>query len=362
MIIKSVEIEGFWGKYKAVSNFNQDVNIFVGLNGTGKTTFINLIVGVLLVDIQQLQKLQFTSINIRLIDPNKKNIGKNINVVIEPAETNYLKVFKYKVGTYVYRVYADLRYRPSMPEREVLYRMATNIREQYTNLKIELSKLIEISQISVYRQSSNKPIDADNRQKITAVDERLQQLLQKFAIYQLKLEAELNEESKSFQKKIISSLLYAQEFDTFNIENLNTVANTDLNTEENKLSQAFEELGIKNQTKQITNHINKLRDAINGIKQAINGKEANEFDIELSDAFALPLISRTNKIIDLLNISEETKKKITEPRRKFFAILREFMPNKEFDYDNKTSKLTFSLNKSKSLILEWLDLSSGDIW
>ena len=60
------------GRTKAVASFFRDVTIFIGLNGTGKTTFINLISAVLTVDIFQLSSLQFEEITINLIDPLKK--------------------------------------------------------------------------------------------------------------------------------------------------------------------------------------------------------------------------------------------------------------------------------------------------
>jgi predicted ATPase len=41
--LKNVDIKSFWGQYSIVSDFNPDVNIFIGRNGTGKTTFINIL-------------------------------------------------------------------------------------------------------------------------------------------------------------------------------------------------------------------------------------------------------------------------------------------------------------------------------
>jgi predicted ATP-dependent endonuclease of OLD family len=51
MIIKDVEVKGFWWRTTATAKFHDDVTIFIGLNGTGKTTFINLISSVLTVDL-----------------------------------------------------------------------------------------------------------------------------------------------------------------------------------------------------------------------------------------------------------------------------------------------------------------------
>ncbi|EDC1217802.1 ATP-binding protein, partial [Salmonella enterica] len=36
--LSSVKIEGFWGRLNASCSFNEDVNIIIGRNGTGKTT------------------------------------------------------------------------------------------------------------------------------------------------------------------------------------------------------------------------------------------------------------------------------------------------------------------------------------
>jgi energy-coupling factor transporter ATP-binding protein EcfA2 len=45
--IKTVEIKGLWGKYLLEWDLNPDVNILAGINGSGKSTVLNLIAGVL---------------------------------------------------------------------------------------------------------------------------------------------------------------------------------------------------------------------------------------------------------------------------------------------------------------------------
>jgi len=80
VIIDSVEVHGFWGNKRAFAKFNQDVTIFVGRNGTGKTTFVNLIAAVISVDITQLSILQFDSVKIKLVDRKyKKKSGHSIS-------------------------------------------------------------------------------------------------------------------------------------------------------------------------------------------------------------------------------------------------------------------------------------------
>lgn len=359
MLIKDVEVKGFWGRATATASFFTDVTIFIGLNGTGKTTFINLISAVLTVDLFQLSSLQFEEITINLIDPNKRSKRK-ITVINsqEESSTSAFNVYKYKVGTNTYTVSLtpDARFKRPITEREVFLRfLSPEVRRQYSALKQEISGFVEVSQISVYRQVSNENLEADPRQRVTAVDERLQQLFERFSRYQLKLETQLNERSTLFQQEALGSLLYNEEFDEFNSERLNEVSEIDLETQEEKLSKAFKELGIKGMSEQISNHINKLREALQGLK-ASNEEES----VSVDDVFALPLIYRTNKIIDALNKSEEDKRKIVEPRQKFFDTLQSFMTNKKFQYDNKRSVLYFSLDSVSNELFPWSSLSSGE--
>lgn len=356
MLIKDVEIKGFWGRSQATASFFTDVTIFIGLNGTGKTTFINLIAAVLTVDLIQLGNIQFDEITINLVELSKKT--KRKITVLNKQETSVpFSIYEYKVGTRVYNVSLSLDARIIRPsgERETIRYLSPDTRREYLSLKKEISNLVEISQISVYRQVSSESFDTDSRQRSTAVDERLQQLFERFSRYQLKLETQLNERSTRFQQEALASLLYNEEFDEFNSQRLKNISEFDLETQGDKLSSAFKELGIRGKTEQIDKHINKLRDAVKGLKES-----TEKGTVSVDDVFALPLIYRTNRIIDLLNTSEEDKRKITEPRQKFFDTLQSFMTNKKFQYDNKMGALFFTLDNVDDEVLPWSSLSSGE--
>jgi predicted ATPase len=359
MLIKDIEVKGFWGHTKAAASFFKDVTIFIGLNGTGKTTFINLISAVLTVDLFQLNSLQFEEITINLIEPNKKSKRKiTVANTQEPSNSfNGYSIYEYKVGTKTYTVYLtpDARLKKPLNEKESFRYLSPDIRRQYISLKREISSLVEISQISVYRQVTSESFEFDPRQRATAVDERLQQLFERFSRYQLKLETQLNERSTRFQQDALASLLYNEEFDEFNSHRLQDISEMDLETQSDRLSSAFRELGIQGKSEQITKHINKLRDALKDLKES-----TQKGSVSVNNVFALPLIYRTNRIIDLLNQSEEDKKKIIEPRQKFFDTLRDFMTNKKFQYDNKIGGLFFSLDGVENDIFSWFSLSSGE--
>jgi predicted ATPase len=357
MIIENVEIKGFWGTQKASAIINDDVTIFIGLNGTGKTTFVNLIAASLSLDIIQLSNIQFNEIIIKLRDPVQKS-KKTIKVLNLSQENYTFNSFEYKISNQTYHIFAEARTtsrggRIIIDKLDQYRRIPAHLREEYLQLKNELSSLIEVSQISVYRQSYNIDFEGDPRLRTSAVDERLQQLFEKFARYQLKLETRLNEISNKFQKEVVASLLYSEAFDDFNIETFHP--DIDLKEQSEKLSIAFKELGIQGKQQNIEKHLTKIADAIGALKKASKHKI-----YQAKDVLALPLIYRTNYIIDLLNQSEKEKNEIIEGRQKFFNTLENFMFNKKFYYDNKTSELSFSLKPNDQERLSWTSLSSGE--
>ena len=349
MIIESVEIDGFWGNKKAFAKLNQDVTIFIGLNGTGKSTFVNLIAATLSLDILQLSNLQFKKIRIKLIDTETKK-QRTIKVSKQIVDDSIgLEIYEYKISQKSYQLFADPRI---IKNRDRLEFYSRHTREEQIKLKKELFTLVEVSQISVYRQSYDKTLEFDPRQRISAVDERLRQLFEKFARYQLKLETRLNELSKKFQQDTVSSLLYNQQFDKFDLEikELNQINVEELSE---KLYLAFQQLGIQDKNKDIEKHVHKMEVAINSLK-------SESKKVAVKDALALPLIYRTNHIINSLNKSEKEKSIITESRRNFFETIHNFMPDKQFFYDNKTSELSFHIGKDSNDFFSWTTLSSGE--
>ncbi|MBD2580278.1 AAA family ATPase [Oscillatoria sp. FACHB-1406] len=347
MIIESVNIEGFWGNKKVVAKFNQDVSIFIGLNGTGKSTFVNLIAATLSLDLIQLNSLQFDSIIIKLIDRKTKR-RRTITLTKQRSDDNLgFNIYEYKLGNRLYRLAEPRIFKRSRVEQ--YQRLPPYAREEQFKLKRELSNLVEVSQLSVYRQTYDESLEYDPRQRISAVDERLRQLFEKFSRYQLKIETRLNEISKKFQQDAVSSLLYNEKFDKFN-SRFNKLNEINLEDLKDKLYLAFQELGIQDKNQELENHLKKIEEAREGLKTAL----------QADDVLALPLIYRTNHIIDSLNQSEKEKNTVIEDRQNFFKTLHTFMKNKNFLYDNKTGELLFNIEREGSQKFAWTALSSGE--
>jgi ABC-type lipoprotein export system ATPase subunit len=76
--IKKVEIKKLWNKYDIEWNLNEDVNILAGINGSGKTTILNLIAGTMLG--------KFEKCITNLIDSVKITFNNNQNLQNTPEE------------------------------------------------------------------------------------------------------------------------------------------------------------------------------------------------------------------------------------------------------------------------------------
>ena len=62
--IKHIHIYGLWGVKDIETSFNQDVNIFIGANGTNKTIFLSLLEAALTADIKTLGSIEFSRIEV----------------------------------------------------------------------------------------------------------------------------------------------------------------------------------------------------------------------------------------------------------------------------------------------------------
>src|SRR5687768_15646709 len=72
--IESIDISGFWVNHKISMKFYPDVNFLIGVNGTGKTTVVNLIAAVLSADFDTLDRIEFSRIVVRLKSKDSRAI------------------------------------------------------------------------------------------------------------------------------------------------------------------------------------------------------------------------------------------------------------------------------------------------
>ena len=318
--INRVSIKKLWGVKNISTTFDKHVNIFIGANGSSKTTFLNLIEATLLCDISTLACIEFETIEIELLSDHV-TIIKLSKIINDDMPT-----IKYFFNKAEYEIPCnEMIYRPYRS-----YHLKYN--ESYLYIKQELSKLINISWLSINRDNTSsfeydRTRDSVERIK-NMVDIKLQELLKKLIVYQLQLESEANKSANKFKEDSLSLMLYDESVDVYKKDNLMQIMMTDADLMKKDLYKAYSVLGVaKDKNKQIQTHIAKIKEVISKIQE--------KREIDINDVYILSLINRTLSIIEISKTHECQIQEIFEPMNKFWKCLKKFMPNKTFVFDKE---------------------------
>lgn len=340
--IHSVEIDGFWQRLNAKCTFNNDVNIIIGRNGTGKTTFMNILTSILSVDLEGINNNDFKTAELVLRDGRR---NKKIRVVKKESLSSPFLVIEYQVSSKKYSLRVinteDRRMSASYRRRAV---------EESEELRGVLGSLVSLSSLSVYRLRNGEDFEVRDKyglKLINPIDFRLNQLLQNLTKYQLDLSQQAREIASDLQKDVLASILYGK-------EDLDDVYAFDFEKEREKtnLISAYSQLNAMdlNIRKKITYHVENIDKTISAIKST------RENDSKLNIDFrSLEAHRKTQKIIKMSLSSKVLTEKIFAPIDLFLLTLKEFIIDKDFSF--VAGELTIK-NSGGNIASE--DLSSGE--
>jgi len=349
-VIKRVEIDGFWGALNLRTDFHSNVNVFIGHNGTGKTTFINILQAILTVDLDLLQTLQFDQVRLWLISHKKP---RKMTVEKLTEDITFDKI-KFKIGRRLF-------YLPLLPKDSDFRRrrMPSKFIEQYSELREAVAKLVNISWLSVHRELLEEEYRETYTRRVSTeknpVDRRIDELMKRLTSYQLQLESEMTKMSKDFQKQVLVTMLYNKNFDTFMIDKELKI---DLEQVKEGLLHAYDDLGALDPpvSKSIENHTKRIADSL----FKVNRWQQKEGDrsITIDDIMPLSLLRRTQHIVKLSTDVEKRKRDLLRPLNTFLEIVRSFIKDKVFEL-NPSSNGEITIKKGKSN-LDLEQLSSGE--
>jgi predicted ATPase len=196
-LIKLVKISKLWGIKSIVTDFKSDVDIFIGANGTGKTTFLNLIKSVLLADFQILAGIEFESVVIQL------QSEELINEICVTKKHNEYPIISYRFNN------EDSLELPHPDFMTKAYMRSMRMNEISQSIKDKLNEFVNISWLSVHRAKNQDEFDMGRERNRNYVDERLDELMKKLTVYQLQLESEASkiaEENEERKQSIFSPI------------------------------------------------------------------------------------------------------------------------------------------------------------
>ena len=345
--IAEVKIDQFWHRFDAECTFTPHVNVIIGKNGTGKTTFMNILSAALFVDLDVLSSCEFESIVIII---ESKNSRRRIKVnKIDNAEAPFM-MYEYQISRRKYL----LRYVSSENRRMALHYRRRAMQES-EEVRDELKALVSLSILSVYRLRSGDDYEIRDRAGTTIVspvDYRLTELLRSLTHYQLELSQNARVVANKLQKEVLASILYGE-------EDSNVIAyNMSYNKEEEKreLISAYARLSAMDADirKRIGYHVDSIEKALKIVNSESNrrGKVNRQRNLDIRP---LEAMRKTRNIIEKSLEAEKEIDRIFAPLNRYLKIVRTFIQEKEFEIDN--GDLTVKTKYGK---LGMSSLSSGE--
>ena len=354
--ISSVTITDFWGDINFSLPLNKDINIIVGSNGSGKTYLLNIITSTLLVDGKSLQNLIFKSVEIKIKLPGTRKLAV---IKLEKLEdsaarrTRPARRLRYNVDGKVYEFNSDIS------DAEAYTRLLRKEEaEVYEKLRQDIAGLVRLDFLPVGRnlRSYKETLERDIQSENTGIDSKILSLQQQFTNYQLKISSQLEDISKGLEKEILLSLLYDSNIDIIDPGKINEEYLVDSRI---ALQTAYESLGIldKESQKLIDRHVKEVTSKLRELKVAVD----QGLPIRLDMLAPIPLLKRTQKIVNLSLLAESKKQEVVRRRQLLLDTLKGMFNDKDVHIFDEKNIIFIKYSKSgKPIFITPMNLSSGE--
>ena len=332
--IESFKITKLWGYRDIDLRFNNDVNILIGPNASGKTTILNLLHSILSANLRSVSDVNFNQAVIKL----RSFKGRSERTIKVDAANGIFSVGQKKFE--IDRIAIANRKLPESqaPFEKGSYISGAVLRNVFIHtfsekmvieeLYDELTALVPIVWLPVSRRL---PVTEGEEERSTragsveSVDLRLDELLGELSDYHSGLNAQLSKRYKEFEHQVLSVMLYNKEHDQ--IKSIPPSLPTE--TEKTQLLRAFKaaELLNKQMQRRIDEHFAAAEEAL----KRIHKSEDIGFDLE--DFLVLPLIGRTKAMVEYAGELEKDRERIFAPVRLYEETVSSFLNEKSVKVD-----------------------------
>ena len=360
--IESFKITKLWGYREDINlTFNNDVNVLIGPNGSGKTTVLTLLNSILSLDLSGLLNVNFEYAEIHLRDFKDSSVLRTVKVDaanrllrlrLDEKETN--------IDTESITGHRFTEHRRQLGKGNTLPERLPGrcVRRTIVPEKFyyELTSLVPIVWLPISR---HLPTVVGEEERYTrrdppeSVDSRIPQLLNyDLSRYYNGLTAQLSERYREFEHRVLSVILYSKGDDQLQSILDSLPSSLPTKAEKEQLLRALEttKLSGKGMRSRIDEHF-----AV--AEKVVKRTRENPGVFEDEDILVLPLIPRTQAMVKYAGKLEEDRENIFAPLRFYEKTVNSFLEVKFIEIDGSGE---LKIRLSSSLELDWHLLSSGE--
>ena len=351
--VDRVEVEGFWDTHNLKVQLHRDVTFFIGPNGTGKTTQINLIAAVLTGDLVTLERTPFKKITITLTSTDSAR-SPSIVVTKSRKKDRAVELLEYRI-----RKDRDApESRHSMEELEELGVRRAEFSRRYvadfyrrmaSGISAAFTELVQVQWLSVHRTTLvDSGRERDERLFESSVDRKLESLSNDLVRYFATFTSQKDERVRQFQEYIFFSLLEQTDYNTVFADRKNTAEL--VNSNETTLAEIFSELHVKNPgtDKLIASFFERARKVVS---------PGRRDGITIDDVGILFGLRKVEGVIEQWKMLQEQLDRIFTQRDRFVKVANELLQRKTMKISD-SNELVFTTRTGKKLTPHML--SSGE--
>ena len=356
-VLNDISIFGLWDSTDVHLSLNRDVNFLIGVNGSGKTTVINLVVAVLTADVLALDQHTFNRIEISFsaLDSNKQPLIAVEKNTKDTEDDQLCFSIRADAGdkpdVIPIEFPGGLRRHSRYPRRSVGFPTLRSHRAE--SLSERISQLINLSWIPVYRYVRERSVREDER-NTSAVDMKITDQANKLVRHLSAAKKRGEEHLHNFQRRVFLSLLQ-KKLDRNELKTLSK--KTDVARLKSALTEVFVQFDLLSETSatkenraRFEQHFANLDLAQQKILSKNKVLDADELSI-LSD------ISLIDTIVKDWEQYREYMRRINESKDTFIDVFNDMFSGKRIQLSD-SNELVISNSASNTVHIS--SLSSGE--